>query len=115
MKRFAHLFILFSLCFLYSCNNSNSSTNGESPVGLWIEYREDGDNYLTSSWKFNIDGSGIFVVDGISENQRMAFTWKKVNSSEIEINANGDTQLLEIKNGLLIENGAFGTTVFKKQ
>ena len=44
-----------------------------------------------------------------------AFTWKKTSSSEIEINTNGETQTLEINNGLLIENGAFGTTVFKKQ
>ena len=51
----------------------------------------------------------------MTNTQKIAFTWKKTSSSEIEINTNGETQTLEINNGLLIENGAFGTTVFKKQ
>jgi hypothetical protein len=108
------IFLSFVIVMLSSsCNGA--AKNDDSIVGVWKEYRTNDDDYLLSSWKFNSDGSGLFVVEGMTNTQKIAFTWKKTSSSEIEINTNGETQTLEINNGLLIENGAFGTTVFKKQ
>lgn len=108
--------ILFALAMVYlvfcSCT---SSSNSNDIVGIWQEYREDGNNYGLSSWKFNSDGSGIFTVQGITSNEQVAFTWEK-KSSSIKINMNnGDVSYLSIDNGLLIENSAFGTYVFKKK
>ena len=51
----------------------------------------------------------------MTNTQRVAFTWKKTSSSMIEINTNDDKLNLELNNGLLIEKGSFGTTIFKKQ
>lgn len=110
------LFILlsFSMIFLFSSCSGTSKSN-DSIVGEWKEYRADGDDYLLSSWKFNSDGSGLFIVKGMTNTQRVAFTWKKTSSSMIEINTNDDKLNLELNNGLLIEKGSFGTTIFKKQ
>ena len=84
-------------------------------VGVWKEYRTDGDDYLISSWKFNRDGSGIYMVVGATNKQRIAFTWKKTDYSTIEIDMNGDYSTLELTNGLLLEKSGYGTIVFKKQ
>lgn len=65
--------------------------------------------------KFNSDGSGLFIVEGITNTQKVSFTWEKTNSSTITINLNGEETILELSNGLLIENSAFGSVVFKKQ
>lgn len=46
--------------WLGSC--SNKSQNSDSIVGIWKEYRADAnDDYGLSSWKFNSDGSGLFI------------------------------------------------------
>lgn len=110
------LFILFSITFIFilsSCNNTTKDNN--SIIGTWKEYRADGDDYLLSSWKFNSDGSGVFVVNGMNNTQRVAFTWEKTSSTTIKIYTSNDNQTLELSNGLLIEKGSFGTTIFKKQ
>ena len=106
---------LVTLCTgLSSCGNNSQSSN--SIVGTWKEYRADAnDNYGLSSWKFNSDGSGLFIVEGITNTQKVSFTWEKTNSSTITINLNGEETILELSNGLLIENSAFGSVVFKKQ
>jgi hypothetical protein len=110
------LFVVLSfavMLFVTSCDNL-SSRSGDSVVGIWTEYREDGDTYLQSSWKFNSDGSGMFIVDGMSGNEKVPFTWTELGPAGVEVNMNGETQILEINNGLLIESGSLGTTVFKK-
>lgn len=84
-------------------------------VGEWKEYRANGDNYLLSSWKFNSDGSGLFIVQGFTNTQKIALTWRKINSSEIEVTMSGETDILELSNGLLIENSGYNTIVYKKQ
>lgn len=110
------LFVCLSISIIFllsSCNNGSKSD--DFIVGTWKEYRTDGDDYLLSSWKFNSDGSGLFIVKAITNTQKLAFTWKKTGTSTIEINTNGDYQTLELNNGLLIEKSSFGTTIFKKQ
>lgn len=104
------LIVIFSTNF-YSCNSQSS----DSIVGTWKEYRENSDDYLLSTWKFNDDGSGLFTVKGMTNIQKMGFTWEKVGNSTIKINTNGDISTLELNNGLLIEHGNFGSIVYKKQ
>lgn len=112
----SRLFILLSLTIMFLFSSCSGTSKGDdSIVGEWKEYRADGDDYLLSSWKFNSDGSGLFIVKGTTNTQRVAFTWKKTSSSTIEINTNDDKLNLELNNGLLIEKGSFGTTIFKKQ
>ena len=116
MKRnFIYAALVCCLVNFISCNISKNENETNSIVGIWNEYRADGDNYLLSSWKFNSDGSGIFIVKGMTNTQRVPFIWKKRGSSTIEININNDGMILELNNGLLIEKGNFGTTIFKKQ
>ena len=83
---------------------------------IWKEYRADAnDDYGLSSWKFNSDGSGLFIVKGITNTQKVSFTWEITNSSTVTVNLNGEESTLELSNGLLIENSALGSVVFKKQ
>ena len=99
---------------LNSCGNKSQGSN--SIVGTWKEYRADtNDDYGLSSWKFNSDGSGLFIVEGITNTQKVSFTWESTNNSTITINLNGEETTLELNNGLLIENSALGSVVFKKQ
>ena len=42
----------------YSCTSQDS----DSIIGTWKEYRDNSDDYLLSTWKFNEDGSGLFTV-----------------------------------------------------
>ena len=107
MKAFRLLAIslVAALCVgLNSCGNKSQGSN--SIVGTWKEYRADtNDDYGLSSWKFNSDGSGLFIVEGITNTQKVSIT----------INLNGEETTLELNNGLLIENSALGSVVFKKQ
>ena len=113
MKKALKLYTLITLLFICACNNINVNN---SIVGIWKEYRADpNDDYGLSSWKFNDDGSGLFIVEGITNTQKVSFTWEKVNSSTIIINLNGEETILELSNGLLIGNSALGCVVFKKQ
>ena len=41
--------------------------------------------------------------------------WRKINSSEIEVTMSGKTDILELSNGLLIEDSGYNTIVYKKQ
>lgn len=95
----------------YSCTSQSS----DSIVGTWKEYRENSDDYLLSTWKFNEDGSGLFTVQGMTNTQKINFTWEKTGTSTIKINTNGNISTLELNNGLLIENSAFGSVVYKKK
>ena len=100
-----------ALCVgLSSCGNKSNSI-----VGIWKEYRDNSDDYLLSTWKFNEDGSGLFTVQGMTNTQKISFTWEKTETSTIIINMNGESSTLELNNGLLIENSAFGSVVYKKQ
>ena len=98
MKAFRLLAIslVAALCVgLNSCGNKSQGSN--SIVGTWKEYRADtNDDYGLSSWK-------------------VSFTWESTNNSTITINLNGEETTLELNNGLLIENSALGSVVFKKQ
>ena len=60
-------------------------------------------------------GSNLFIVEGITNTQKVSFTWESTNNSTITINLNGEETTLELNNGLLIENSALGSVVFKKQ
>lgn len=117
MKAFRLLAIslVAALCVGFnSCGNKSQGSN--SIVGTWKEYRADtNDDYGLSSWKFNSDGSGLFIVEGITNTQKVSFTWESTNNSTITINLNGEETTLELNNGLLIENSALGSVVFKKQ
>ncbi len=109
------LFICLSISLslaISACGSSQSNNN--SIIGTWNEYRTNGDNYMLSSWKFNADGSGLFITKGYSNTETTAFSWESKNDSKIEVYINGDFQTLEINNGLLIEEGSLGTTIFKK-
>ena len=104
---------LLGLIMLSSCGTGGNSSD---LVGTWKEYRVDpSDNYLLSTWKFNSDGSGLFIVGGFSNTQKTSFMWEKVNSSTIKISMNGSSFVLEVNNGMLFENSASGTTVYRKQ
>lgn len=108
-------YLIVALCTgLSSCGNKSQ---GSSIVGTWKEYRADtNDDYGLSYWKFNNDGSGLFIVEGITNKQKVGFTWKNINnSSTITIDLNGEEMTLELNNGLLIENSELGSVVFKKQ
>lgn len=108
------LLVIILYTGLSSCGSKSQDSN--SIVGTWMEYRADGnDDYGLSSWKFNNDGSGLFIVEGITNTQKVSFTWENTNSSTITINFNGEETTLELNNGLLIENSALGSVVFKKQ
>ena len=92
------------------------SGNSDSIVGTWKEYRDDPtDDYGLCTWKFNSDGSGYFMVEGYTNVQKMAFLWEK-SGSTIRINHNdGNPTILKLNNGLLIEDNAFGPTVYRKR
>ena len=111
MKHFLILFLGFLL--FTSCGNNGSSND---VVGSWKEYRADSnDDYLLSTWKFNNDGSGLFIVGGYSNTQRTSFMWEKINAYTIRITMNGSSSNLELNNGMLIEKSGFGTVVYKKR
>ena len=114
MRTFKLLVILLIVTLstnFYSCTSQSS----DSIVGTWKEYRENSDDYLLSTWKFNKDGSGLFTVEGMTNTQKLGFTWEKIGTSTIKVNTNGDISTLELNNGLLIEHGNFGSIVYKKQ
>ena len=111
----SRLSILLSLTIMFLFSSCSGTSKGnDSIVGEWKEYRADGNNYGLSSWKFNRDGTGLFVVNGLTNTQRVAFTWKKIGSSTIEIQMNGEYMTLELSNGLLLEESFGETIVFKR-
>nr|DAU37080.1 MAG TPA: hypothetical protein [Caudoviricetes sp.] len=114
MKTFRFLTISLLVALGFNSCTFNPQ-NSDSIIGTWKEYRDNSDDYLLSTWKFNEDGSGLFIVKGMTNTQKVSFTWENTNSSTITINMNGDTSTLELNNGLLIENSAFGSVVYKKQ
>ncbi|WP_072544611.1 hypothetical protein [Mediterranea massiliensis] len=117
MKTLRLLTILLAvgLCTeLSSCGNKSQDLS--SIIGTWQEYRADtSDDYGLSTWKFNSDGSGLFIVEGITNTQKVGFTWESSNNSTIKININGEESTFKQNNGLLIENSVLGSVVFKKQ
>lgn len=105
------LLAIFSIVF-YSCTYNTHTS--DSIIGIWKEYRDNSDDYLLSTWRFDEDGSGLFIVQGMTNTQKVGFTWEHSGSSII-INMDGSSSTLELNNGLLIENSAFGSIVYKKQ
>lgn len=108
------VFICLNFALLLLFGSCNSAPTNNEILGEWKEYRADGNNYGLSSWKFNGDGTGLFVVNGLTNTQRVAFTWKKIGSSTIEIQMNGEYTTLELSNGLLLEESFGETIVFKR-
>lgn len=108
-------FWAISLFIALSLNSCSLNSKSDSIIGTWKEYRDNSDDYLLATWKFNEDGSGLFIVKGMTNTQKVSFTWENTNSSTITINMNGETSTLELNNGLLIGNSAFGSVVYKKQ
>ncbi|WP_304314416.1 hypothetical protein [Phocaeicola plebeius] len=115
MKTFKLLAISLLIITLNTGFYSCTSQDSDSIIGTWKEYRDNSDDYLLSTWKFNEDGSGLYTVQGMTNTQKISFTWENTNSSTITINMNGEYSTLELNNGLLIENSAFGSVVYKKQ
>ena len=95
----------------YSCTSQSS----DSIVGTWKEYRDDSDDYLLSTIKFNEDGTGLFTVQGMTNTQKFSFTWEKTDASTIKIDTNGNISTFELNNGLLIEHSSFGSIIYKKK
>lgn len=106
-----------SLVSISSCNSMNSkSSNNDSIVGTWCEYRDDGDDYLLSTFVFNSDGSGVFKVKAITNTQRRPFTWSQNGQDVYVYHEDGEMITLSYNRGLIIEHSTlFGEIVFKKQ
>ncbi|MBR5208499.1 MAG: lipocalin family protein [Paludibacteraceae bacterium] len=96
---------------MISCKHSDSG----NLIGTWNEYREDGDDYLLSSFTFNQDGSGFFKVQGITNTQRISFSWSLSGQRVYIKNDKGDEDILSFNNGLIIEHSAMGDIVYKKR
>ena len=106
------LVVLFMFC---TCAGGTGCS--ESIVGSWKEYRADpSDDYGLATWKFNDDSSGMFIVEGYTNVQRVGFVWKMDGTNTIRISfSDGTSTTLDLNNGLLVENSAFGTIVYKKK
>ncbi len=100
---------------LWACNNSTN--NVESIVGSWKEFRADSsDDFCLGEYRFRADGSGIFIVHGYTNTQRVPFLWEKTGLNTYKLNMNNSSCCLEVNNGLLVESSSlFGTIVYKKQ
>ena len=75
MKAFKLLAILLMITLntsFYSCTSQDS----DSIIGTWKEYRDNSNDYLLSTWKFNEDGSGLYAVHGMTNTQKVSFTWE---------------------------------------
>ena len=117
MKKVLSLMILLvSLVSLSSCNFMNGkSSNDGSVVGTWCEYRDDGDDYLLSTYVFNSDGSGVFKVKAMTNTERLPFTWSQSGQYIYVYHENGETTTLSYNQGLIIEHSGLGEIVFKKR
>lgn len=118
MKRILCLIIVWlSLLSTTSCNfdNGNNGNDG-SIVGTWCEYRDDGDDYLLASIVFNSDGSGVYMVEGMTNTQQVPFTWSLSGQKVYLSYEDGETTTLSYNQGLIIEHsGLLGEIVFKKR
>lgn len=117
MKRVLCLMMLFvSIISITSCNFKSSDTgSGNSIIGTWQEYRDDGDDYLLSTYIFHSDGSGVFKVQALSNTQRLPFTWTLSGQKKYIEYDSGETTALSYNQGLIIEHSGFGEVVFKKK
>ena len=117
MKKVLSLMILLvSLVSLSSCNFMNGkSSNDGSVVGTWCEYRDDGDDYLLSTYVFNSDGSGVFKVKAMTNTERLPFTWSQSGQNIYVYHENGETTTLSYNQGLIIAHSGLGEIVFKNR
>ena len=117
MKKVLSLMILLvSLVSLSSCYFMiGKSSNDGSAVGTWCEYRDDGDDYLLSTYVFNSDGSGVFKVKAMTNTERLPFTWSQSGQNIYVYHENGETTTLSYNQGLIIEHSGLGEIVFKKR
>lgn len=115
MKKIFFLAIIIILITISACNSGANSS--ESIVGSWKEYRADSsDDYGLGEYRFRSDGSGVFIVYGYTNTQKVPFLWEKTGSNSYKLNMNNSSSYLEINNGLLVESGSlYGTIVYKKQ
>lgn len=100
----------------YNAADNQEHHNGSSITGTWKEYRDNGDDYLLSSYTFYSDGSGVFKVEGLTNTQRVPYTWS-LSGDEIYIYyEDGSARTLSYNQGLIIEHSNLsGDIVFKKQ
>lgn len=121
MKYFAslikHLILaaISLLLVLVACNSN--SRDLDSIVGVWNEYRDDpNDDYGLGTYKFNDDGTGYFMVKGYTSRQKRGFVWEKQGDKIIVDPNSTNPTILELNNGLLIEDSnLFGTIVYRKK
>ena len=122
MKKIA--IIIMSLFLLTSCDMIYSGLaffnfHPESMVvGTWKEQRSSyDDDFLVSTFVFNSDGSGFFMVEGYTNVQKMNFNWKKDgNTIKYWTKGNSSPTTLTLDRGKLIEySGLSGQIVYKKR
>lgn len=116
MKRFCSSFVLALLLstFVISCTSGSS----DSIYGVWKEYRADdpSDDYLISQLRFNQNGTGSFcLLDGGTVREKHEFTWYIDDGGYIQTNSSMGSSTYSFNNGLITENSAFGTIVYKKK
>lgn len=115
MKKICFWVIMIISITIGACNSGTS--NNDSIVGSWKEYRADSnDDYGLGEYRFRSDGSGVFIVYGYTNTQKVPFLWEKTGSNSYKLNMNNSSSYLEVNNGLLVESGSlYGTIVYKKQ
>lgn len=118
MKHF-YFWIVIAIMLVGSITTSCSSTGSDSVYGVWKEYRADdpSDDYLISQLRFNQDGTGTFtLLDGGSVRSKYSFYWEMDAMGNITTNnMDGSSSTFRFYNGLITENSAFGSIVYKKK
>lgn len=111
---FLGIALLMLSCAFVSCNNGGSN----SVYGVWKEYRADdpSDDYLISQLRFNENGTGSFVLlDGSDVRNKFEFTWTMDAYGVITTRSFNGSSTYYFNNGLITEESAFGTIVYKKK
>lgn len=117
MKRI-YLILVTAIMLCTSLTSCKEMSSG-SVYGIWKEYRADdpSDDYLISQLRFNQDGTGSFtLLDGSNVRNKFTFTWKMDNYGNIKTYTfDGNSSTYQFNNGLITEQSAFGSVVYKKK
>lgn len=117
MKHYC-LLIVTALLLCISFSSCKELDSG-SVYGVWKEYRADdpSDDYLISQLRFNQNGTGSFTLfDGDKVRDKFEFSWKMDDYGTITTYTfTGRSSRYNFNNGLITEDSAFGTIVYKKK